>query len=140
MSERFYNNNSLSMPSSTMTFNEYFIKFVKSDANLANGWGWFVDIELNEESSKILHNRFNNSIFNKNKYRYNIHKISLPSTIEEYPSIRSMKSMTNLNDTSMIFQNIEDYNTKHITNNYIMVYTNIIGIITLALCYYALYD
>jgi hypothetical protein len=123
-----------------MTFNEYFIKFVKSDANLANGWGWFVDIELNEESSKILHNRFNNSIFNKNKYRYNIHKISLPSTIEEYPSIRSMKSMTNLNDTSMIFQNIEDYNTKHITNNYIMVYTNIIGIITLALCYYALYD
>jgi hypothetical protein len=140
MSERFYNNSALALSSTMMTFNEYFTKFVRTDTNLANGWGWFVDIELNEEPTRVIHNRFNNSIFNKNKYRYNIHKISLPSTIKEYPSIRSMKSMTNLNDTSMIFEMDGDYNKKHRTNNYVMACTNIIGIITLALCYYVLYD
>jgi hypothetical protein len=130
MSESINKNSELVVSPSMMTFKEYYMRFLGiSDANLANGWGWFVDIELNEEPIRVVQNKYKRS----NKY------ISIPKPIKEYPSIRSMKSMRNLHDTSMIFEMDEDDNLKHRTNNYSLVCANLIGIVALALCYYVTY-
>ncbi len=114
-----------------MTFKEYYMTFIGiRDPHLANGWGWFVDIELNSEPIKTT------------KYKYNRNKpsqyVSIPSTIKEYPSIRSMKSMTNLYDTSMIFD--MDYDLeKHITNKLPNIYLHGFCIISLLIIYYYCY-
>lgn len=114
-----------------MTFKEYYMAFIGiRDPYLANGWGWFVDIEINSEPIKTT------------KYKYNRIKpsqyVSIPSTIKEYPSIRSMKSMTNLYDTSMIFD-MDDDLEKHITNKLPNICLHGFCIISLFTIYYYYY-
>jgi len=94
------------------------------DPHLANGWGWFVDIELNSEPIRIQ------------KYHKASLNVSIPKTIQEYPSIRSMKSMKNLHDTSMIFEMDDIDDSKHRTNSYIKIISHTIGIIGVIVCYY----
>lgn len=112
---------------SMMTFKEYYMAVTGiREPHLANGWGWFVDIELNSEPIKKLQTKY---------IRYKPSQYL--STIKEYPSIRSMKSMRNLHDTSMIFD--MDYDLeKHITNKNISnVCVHGFCIITLlTICYY----
>lgn len=111
MSKKF---NPISSP--IMSFNEYYMNFIETkEPCLENGWGWFVDIELNYEQSKIIQ-----------RPSYNL---SVLKTIKEYPSIRSMKSMTNLHD-NLITIDLE----KDKTNNCYSIVTNTIGIIGVALC------
>jgi len=110
---------------SMMTFREYYMSFIGiRDPHLANGWGWFVDIELNSEPIRIQ------------RYKKSSQFISIPNTIKEYPSIRSMKSMKNLHDTSMIFEMDDIDETKHRTNKYVNIITHTLGLIGVVLCYY----
>jgi len=126
MSERLNRINEMQISPSMMTFKEYYMQFIcVNDSNLTNGWGWFVDIELNTEPIRIIQ---------QNRY-----KMKIPTTIKEIPSIRSMKSMKNLHDASMIFDMDVDDNLKHRTNNNIMICVNLIGVIALGLYYYAIY-
>ena len=126
-----------------MQFNNYYTRFIKTtDTNLSNDWGWFVDIELNSEPTKIVKN--------KNKYNKYKYKISVQPTIKEYSSIRSMKSIKNLHDTYNTFDVDENYNgnsntntntnantnANTNTNEYISVYANLMGIIILGFCFY----
>lgn len=113
---------------SMMTFKDYYMTFIGiKEPYLANGWGWFVDIELNSEPIRV-----NTS----NKYKP-FQYISVLKTIHEYPSIRSMKSMKNLHDTSMIFE-MDDYDMKHRTNsfNFGNLITHTLGIIGIVVCYF----
>ncbi len=138
MAERLYNNKLMVSPSK-MTFKEYYMKFIgKNDTNLANGWGWFVDIELNSEPVREIQNRTNVH----NRYRL------FPSlSPQQNQSIHSKKSVRNLQDTSMMFEMDEDdkerredqyKNSRNI--NYNMLFTNCIGVIALAVCYYINYN
>lgn len=117
--------------SPSMTFREYYMSFISiKESQLTNGWGWFVDTELNSEPILIPTN---------NRYR-STQYVSIPKTIKEYPSIRSMKSMNNLHDTSMIFQMDEDINivnNKNISSTFICV--NTICIVLIAFIYYSVY-
>lgn len=112
---------------SMMTFKEYYMSFIGvKDPHLTNGWGWFIDIESNTEPIRKI----------KPSYYYKPSRhVSVPKTIQEYPSIRSMKSMSNLHDTSMIFEMDDDI--KHSTNNcyYSNILTHTIGLIGLVICY-----
>jgi hypothetical protein len=110
---------------SMMTFKEYCKYFLEiKEPHSTNGWGWFIDIESNSEQIKISSYRYQKT----SKY------VSIPKTIQEYPSIRSMKSMKNLHDTSMIFEMDDDI--KHRTNTNINIMAHSIGIIGVLLCYY----
>ena len=80
---------------------------LQNKQHLENGWGWFVDVDLNTEPVRIVQN---NITYKSSQNR------SLLKTIQEYPSIRSMKSMKNLNDTSMMFE-FDEYDNNHRTNN-----------------------
>lgn len=113
---------------SMMTFKEYYMSFMAIKVpHFANDWGWFVDIELNSEPIRQI-----KPFYGYKPSRY----VSVPETIREYPSIRSMKSMKNLHDTSMIFE-MDDDDIKHRTNNciYVNIITHTIGIIGLILYY-----
>lgn len=113
-----------SLPS-MMTFREYYMTFVGiRDPYLANGWGWFIDIEANFEPIKV------------SKYQKPSQHVSIPKTIKEYPSIRSMKSMKNLHDTSMIFEMDDIDEPKHRTNKYVNIVTHTIGLVGVIVCYY----
>lgn len=107
---------------SMMTFKEYCMSIGVREPNLTNGWGWFVDIEANFEQINTI------------KYQRSSQHVSIPKTIQEYPSIRSMKSMQNLHDTSMIFE--MDDNNKHRTNKYVNIVTHTIGLFGVIVCYY----
>ena len=108
---------------------EYYIKVVEiKDPNIGNGWGWFVDLDLKSISIskskpiKIIQN----------------YKSSL-NTINEYPSIRSMKSMTNLHQMNNEMNNeINKLRINHMNlykySNFICI--NLIGIITFTIIYY----
>ena len=110
---------------SMMTFREYYMSFIGiRDPHLANGWGWFVDIESNFEPIKV------------SKYQKPSKNVSILKTIKEYPSIRSMKSMKNLHDTSMIFEMDDIDETKHRTNKYVNIITHTLGLIGVIICYY----
>jgi len=125
------------LSSSMMTFREYYMKFIGvNDPCLTNGWGWFVDIELNSEPIKINNN---NQKFHHQKYIHSSKYTAIPKTIKEYPSIRSMKSLNNLYNTSMMFEMDDD--SKHRTNKNIstILYYNTVGIITVAILCYSLY-
>jgi hypothetical protein len=115
---------------SMMTFKDYYMGFIGvREPHLANGWGWFVDIELNPEPIR------------RPQYKYNRNKpsqyVSISDTIKEYPSIRSMKSMKNLYDATMIFD-MDDDLEKHRTNKKILnICLHVFCIITLmTICYY----
>ena len=84
---------------------------------LANGWGWFVDIETGFEPL----------------VQPPPQKVPVLKTINEYPSIRSMKSMKNLHDTSMMFKIDDIDDSKHRTLNFIKHAISLVGV---ALCYY----
>ena len=83
-----------------MSIKEYFTSFVSKDTQtqLANGWGWYIDLEINDN---ILPNR--NKFYNKATKHVNI-----PPTIKEIPSVRSIKSMKNIQE-SLMFEMDEDY-------------------------------
>ena len=105
---------------------EYYIKVIEiKDPYIGNGWGWFVDLDSNSfpksKPIKIIQN-------------YKSSQIHL-NTIKEYPSIRSMKSMTNLYQMNNQFNN--KFNNKinfYKYSNFICI--NLIGIITFAIIYY----
>jgi len=121
-------NKEVSVSPSMMTFNEYYNSFVCiKESYLTKEWGCFVDIESNNESTIKIHKYY------AKPSRY----VSIPKTIKEYPSIRSMKSFNNLNDTSMIFEMEED-NSKHRTNNIISLIPHAFGLIGLVLCYFVI--
>lgn len=111
--------NSLSMMS--LSFKEY-IKIISSKEKiLENGWGFIVDVDLLYEHAK-------------NKYMP-VNYLPVTSSIKEYPSIRSMKSMHNL----MIEEEpINKYNYK-MNNLFVFISINIIGIITFPIIYYMIY-
>lgn len=112
-----------------MSYKQYCMSFIENtNIHFGNGWGLFVDIETGED---ILQHKYN--YYKPSNY------VSIPETIKEKPSIRSMASMTsNLNDMSMIFDMDEDFEPK--TNNMSqLLYTNIFGIIVLAVICYSLY-
>jgi hypothetical protein len=116
------------MSPAMMSFKEYYMSFMGiREPYLANGWGWFVDIESNAEHIRAI-----NSPYKHRPSKY----VLIPKTIKEYPSIRSMKSMSNLHDTSMIFEMDDD--SKHRTNNsnYSNIIVHSIGIIGLTICYF----
>ena len=120
----------IQLSSSMMTFKEYNMKFIGiKDPQLANGWGWFVDIESNLESIKHRQNNY---------FRYKpLVNVSMPETIKEYPSIRSMKSMKNLHDKSLMFQIDEDDDKKHRTNKKCSsIIGHSVGVIALFICCY----
>jgi hypothetical protein len=79
-----------------------------------DGWGWFVDLELN----------YNNNIFNKNKYNTS-KQFSILETIREYPSIRSTKSINNFHDKS-VFEMEKKTKTNRNSFIYIRVITSLI--------------
>jgi hypothetical protein len=86
------NNNSLSM----MTIKDYFITYTNlSSMQFSEGWGWFIDIESSQQGNFPLTNKYPRQI---------IKHVSIPPTINEVPSIRSFKSMRNLQEESMIFK------------------------------------
>ena len=106
---------------------EYYIKVVEiKDPYIGNGWGWFVDLDLKgisiskSKPIKIIQN----------------YKSSL-NTINEYPSIRSMKSMTNLHQMNNEINNqiyLKNHKNLYKYSNFICI--NLIGIITFTIIYY----
>lgn len=127
-SKNISNNQKIQISQSIMSFNDYYFTFVGiKETHLANDWGWFIDIDLNTEPIRVP---LNNYVRNKPSQH-----ISDLNTIKEYPSIRSMKSMKNLHDTSMIFE-MDDDDNKHRTNkNFCSLITHCVEIITILLVY-----
>jgi hypothetical protein len=84
------NNNRSSLQDYTTIISrrKFLINFVEAEEpELTTEWGWFIDPELN---------------LNFNKYKYTTKKyVSIPSTIQEYPHIRSLSSMSNFQDNSI---------------------------------------
>ena len=115
--------------SRSRSFQEYYIKVVEiKESYIGNGWGWFVDLDLKSMSIsksspiKIIQN----------------YKSSL-TTINEYPSIRSMKSMTNLHEMNNEMNN--EINKLRINHKNLYKYSNficinLIGIITFTIINY----
>lgn len=112
---------------------EYCIKVVEiKESYIGNGWGWFVDLDLKSISKskpiKIIQN-----------YKSSQVHIEKLNTIKEYPSIRSMKSMTNLHQMNNEMNNeINKLRINHMNlykySNFICI--NLIGIITFTIIYY----
>lgn len=102
------------------TLREYYIKFTEiRDPCAGNEWGWFVDLDF-----KSLQKSRPIPIIQK-------YKSSSLTSIQEYPSIRSMKSITNLHQIgNQINYKINFYNY----TNFICI--NLIGIITFTMIYY----
>lgn len=96
---------------SLMSFKEYYMYFINLDIfNTDNEWGWFVDIESNYDNNK--------------QHLYNYYKPLKYSNIQKSSSIRSMKSMKNLQENSMLFEMDEDNNISQnllILNTFTMV-------------------
>ncbi len=103
------NNNRSSLQDYTTMISrrKFLINFVEAEEpELTTEWGWFVDPELN---------------LNFNKYKYTTKKyVSIPSTIQEYPKIRSLSSITNFQDNS-IFK-MDKKNSKNKTNKKSLIY------------------
>lgn len=86
---------------SFITFKEYYTNFIKLDIfNKDSEWGWFIDIDPNYD----IKNTNIYTFYKTSKY------VNIPKTISEYPSIRSMKSMKNLHESSLMFEMDEDTN------------------------------
>jgi|Laugresbdmm110dd_1035094.scaffolds.fasta_scaffold43869_2 hypothetical protein len=108
---------------------EYCIKVVEiKDSYIGNGWGWFVDLDLKSISKskpiKIIQN-----------YKSSQVHIERLNPIKEYPSIRSMKSMTNLHQMNNEINKLRVNHTNlYKYSNFICI--NLIGIITFTIIYY----
>lgn len=109
---------------SMISYKDYYMNYIGTkETNLDNGWGWFIDLELNSEPLKL------------NTYRKKYTKIIYPKTIKEFPNIRSMKSISNFNDQSMVFEMDEEIN--HRTNNNLIYCLNyLLRFIGFMVCYY----
>lgn len=109
------------------------VKDYYKEKNVDNGYGWFVDIESNPEKIKKIP-------YNKNNYKPSKY-VSIPETIPEYPTIRSLKSINNLCEADINESEKEKYNHKYKStkNISIFMYCNIIGTITLTLMCYTIY-
>jgi len=120
-------NNTGLTSSSVMSFKDYYIKSINlKNINFSDDWGWFIDIESNYPDTNKLFSKYR-------KETQNI--INIPQTINELPSIRSLKSMRNLYDDLIILKIDEDlvkYN-KYKRINYIIHSVCILGII--GVCY-----
>ena len=110
--------------SDIMSFNKYVMPIASQELHLSDkcswdwdwdwdwGWGWFVDTDT-----------YNNPFKNANELKYKKYSkivsrnLDVPSTIYEFPTIRSMKSMQNLEDMSIMYNN-EDIFTKPSYNTY----------------------
>jgi hypothetical protein len=100
---------SLCISPSIMSLKEYFISiFETNDTLFTEEWGWFVDIENIQIKSPL----FKNNKYNKNITKY----VFIPSTINENIGIRSMKSLNNLYDSSLLFEMDEEYEKKTTSN------------------------
>jgi hypothetical protein len=107
---------------------EYYIKFTEIKEHYAgNEWGWFVDLDFKgvqkSRPIQIIQN----------------YKASTLTTIKEYPSIRSIKSITNLHQMNNKINNKINYKVDNKINfykytNFICI--NLIGIITFIMIYY----
>jgi hypothetical protein len=115
------NNNRSSLQDYTTMISrrKFLINFVEAEEpELTTEWGWFVDPELN---------------LNFNKYKYTTKKyVSIPSTIQEYPKIRSLSSMTNFQDNS-IFKT-DKKNSKNKTNKKSVIYIVRVTISLIFIC------
>ena len=102
---------------SMMTFNEYNLTFIRiKDPILSDSWGWYVDLESNNEKKIQLNS----------KYFYKSSKIVSKS-------IRSIKSKNNLEFNVLEYENKNNYRTNKITK---FIYCNTIGLLTIAIIYY----
>ena len=103
---------------------EYYIKFTEiKDPYVGNEWGWFVDLDF-----KGLHKSRPIQFIQK-------YKSSSLTTIKEYPSIRSMKSITNLYQMNNQMNNkIDNKINVYKYTNFICI--NLIGIIIFTMIYY----
>lgn len=83
---------------SMMTFQDYFTKYINiSNIHLAEGWGWFVDIDINYQN--------NTHEYNKYYIQQSNYNCILPIINENrIYNIRSFKSMKNLKDQSTHFE------------------------------------
>ena len=109
------------------TLREYYIKFIEiKDPCIGNGWGWFVDLDL-QKSTPIQKSRPIQIIQNYKSY------------INEYPRIRSTKSITNLyqmnnKNNNKINNKINNKMNLYKYTNFICI--NLIGIIMFTIIYY----
>ena len=103
-----------------ITIKQYFMNFVENkNTQFEGAWGWFVDIEANNYNGiSRLHNKYPKQI---------VRNINIPSTIKEIPSIKSVNSIHDLKDSSMIFEMDEDY-YKRIYNKKTKISGNTINI------------
>jgi len=115
------NNNRSSLQDYTTIISrrKFLINLVEAEEpELTTEWGWFVDPELN---------------LNFNKYKYITKKyVSIPNTIQEYPKIRSLSSMTNFQDNS-IFKT-DKKNSKNKTNKKSIIYIVRVTISLIFIC------
>lgn len=110
-------------PSIIMSIKDYFMSYISNDIERTDSWGWFVDIDTTIP--------FNNcaGLKLKNKYPKIFSKdLTVLSTINEFPSIRSMKSMKNLQDMTFKYEMEELYGAnpynKDTNNDTIIEYNN----------------
>ena len=84
------------MNSLSLTLNKYYMSFMGHNEQHTTDWGWFIDFDFNAEPIKV-----------KNS---NLKSIYCVEPLKEHQRIRSLKSMRNLNEVSMIFEMDEDDN------------------------------
>jgi hypothetical protein len=107
------------------TLREYYIKFTEiRDPCVGNEWGWFVDLDF-----KGLPKSRPIQIIQK-------YKSSSLTSIQEYPSIRSMKSITNLHQMDYKIGNSKINNKINFYKYTNFICINLIGIITFTMIYY----
>lgn len=112
------------------SFKDYLLSYYYSSEQISeNDWGWFVDIENQELLSSCQ-----NSYYIKQQTTYKT-PISVPPTITEVPSIKSMKSYSNLYESSKSLElsdssnQYEDTINKNYSNQWIVNATCILSVI-----------
>ena len=116
-----------------LSFKEYHDNLaVTKESNIENGYGWFVDLE---ENTNTTINSNTNIIRRIKTSQY----ISIPETINEFPSIKSFSSVQSLDDSSIFFEMDDIKNDKNKPNIMTYTYINICGLIALMLYCIKLY-
>jgi hypothetical protein len=104
-----------------LSLKDYFMSFASNEKKIsdADSWGWFVDIDINNGPSKngncLLDKKYS-KIFSKD--------LTVLSTINELPSIRSLKSMKNLQDMTFKYEMEELYGANPYNNDTNIEYNN----------------
>ena len=108
-----------------LSFNDYYMKIIGiNDNNLTNSWGWFIDIELNSEPKQ------------KSISKYNCYNPLKLYAMDKSESMRSMRSMNNLHDTSMIFEMEEETTTNRNISNLNKTFLRCICLLIVITIYY----